>query len=206
MNERPILFSGPMVRAILDGRKTQTRRSAKLTDAGRVRAVGTRMNWHPEDPNAVLACPYGAPGDRLWVKETWACSVWRDALKPTELKTSDPIEYRADYTSTGLDPLERGRWRPSIFMRRWMSRITLEITDVRVERLQDISEEDAKAEGCDKEIEHEEILTQADYDCGYYTPAYYACGFERLWQSINGPDSWSANPWVWVVTFKRVEP
>jgi len=133
--ERPILFSGPMIRAILAGRKTQTRRVAKLTGAGRVKEAGSHRNWHLADPDAVKACPYGTPGDRLWVRETFCDTGCQRAV------------YRAD---TAVENWKYRIWRPSIYMPRWASRITLEITDVRLERLQDISEADAAAEGVEQ--------------------------------------------------------
>lgn len=187
--ERPILFSGPMVRALLEGRKTQTRRIVKRTDSGRVKAIGSARNWHLDDPLAVLACPYGQPGDRLWVRETFRlfdsheeCSCY-DACRCAGAH-GKPI-YRADHS-------DDSKWTPSIFMRREYSRITLEIGSVRVERLQDISEEDAKAEGIS-----EEWLKTAKGREGL-VPV-----FKELWESINGPGSWDANPRVWVVEFKR---
>ena len=167
MTERPILFNGPMVRAILDGRKTMTRRIVK---------AGTRDDWN--------ACPYGVIGDRLWVRETWRCFGGREY----EYQQHQPsIIYRADDGPTHNE----GGWRPSIFMPRWASRITLEITGVRVERLQDISEADAEAEGCTGDH-------RADRDSDA------AQEFRSLWNQINGKRaSWDSNPWVWVVEFRR---
>lgn len=167
-----------MVRAILAGRKTQTRRIVKPLHMATVDA---------EQFPILAMCPHGRPGDRLWVKETWGAlphmmgGVQRETLR-----------YRAD----GEYQNERGtwRWRPSIHMPRWASRITLEITDVRVERLQDISEADAKAEG----------VSMPD---GTPTPPdfwSYQQEFRHLWEQINGPGSWDANPFVWVVTFRRI--
>nr|WP_319802623.1 hypothetical protein [Marinobacter sp. EN3] len=152
-----------------------------------------------ESDKRYFSCPYGRPGDRLWVRETFqgplvsydrAQEFYEDRLK---FESPEYCEYRAD---GGPDPVfvdaddeERHGWKPSIHMPRWASRINLEITGVRVERLQDISEQDAKAEG----VEPAQCC-----DAHYH-------GFSKLWQSINGPDSWDANPWVWVVEFKRVE-
>jgi hypothetical protein len=202
MKERPILFSGPMVRAILDGSKTQTRRVAKP-----VRRYEHNNICRPdlvEDPYAVWwhgvsenvgcfqICPYGTPGDRLWVRETWAAFT-----QPThEYGESDLVEgpiaeavethgplayvYRADGNSLP------DRWRPSIFMPRAASRILLEITDVRVQRLQEISDEDARAEG---------------YDRSHAFPREW---FALLWERIHGPGSWHVNPWVWAITFQRL--
>jgi len=168
MKERPILFSGPMVRAILEGRKTQTRRIVKpqpLRDRG---VMAFNDGEHPQ-----MRCPYGKPGDRLWVRETWCPDV-------------EPYTFR--YKADGDEPLER--WRPSIHIPRWASRITLEVVSVRVERLQNISEDDALAEGITLVERGTSPVDQ----------------FNKLWESINGPGSWEANPWVWVVEFKRIEP
>lgn len=189
MKERPILFSAPMIRAILNGTKTQTRRVAKLTANGHVKEPGGHRRWHTADFDARLACPYGQPGDRLWVRETWAHDDEDNALF-----------YRADVGQGGdaddwernrLDGAPRYRWRPSIHMPRTASRITLEITSVRVERLQDISRGDAMAEGCP-------FPNMAKGD----DPRQW---FRGLWESINGPESWQADPLVWVVEFKRLE-
>jgi len=182
MKERPILMSAEMVRALLAGRKTQTRRLVKLMDTGRVKLPGSHRNWHLEDPNVVKACPYGLPGDRLWVKETF-------------LPKKSGIIYRAD-----LDPVEAagiggmyGGWKPSIFMPRKASRLTLEIKTLRVERLQDISEADAKAEG----IQCPGCQSGEHIACTDLVKAY-----RKLWESLNGTDSWKANPWVWVIEFQ----
>lgn len=209
MKERPILFSGPMVRALLAGTKTQTRRVAKGF-AGR------------DDLDAILhrypnqnGCPYGQPGDRLWVREAFRFPASLDHLSPSVCgdKALDagyrtpwaPTQFEADGSRTGEwrgfdTPPEKtkpGKLRPGIHMPRWASRILLEITGVRVERLQDINETDAAAEG---------VATWAP---GALSPdslnADPSDQFRWLWSSINGPDSWSANPWVWVVEFKRVQ-
>ena len=176
MSERPILFSAPMVRAILDGSKTMTRRVCKLTP-----------------PSATCPpCPYGHPGDLLWVRETWATSKSLDHVKPSDLAAGAPIEYAADrcLTISGGKLPDRGKWRPSIFMMPWMSRITLEVVSVRVERVDDISPSDCRAEGVG-------IMLN---DLG----ARYAFG--SLWNEINGKRGygWSVNPWVWVVEFRRI--
>jgi hypothetical protein len=176
--ERPILFSGEMVRAILDGRKTQTRRvvKPKPDDSGL---------WNNDK------CPYGKPGDRLWVRETFFVDGPR-------------IQYRADHHGAPKETI----WKPSIFMPRHASRILLEIADVRCERLRDISEADAIAEGVasfrpvpgdgDPETLYANYMNKGRLS---YRKAYFS--FMTLWQSINGPESWNANPWVWVITFKR---
>jgi len=198
--ERPILFSGPMVRAILDGRKTQTRRAVKFVQFDRSdtpgydwhfrgTAKGTKKSslWQDMRHKEILRlCPYGQSGDRLWVRET-------------HCKYGSRYIYRADYgTHTPISDGIGGPWKPSIHMPRVASRITLEIAGVRVERLNEISEIDAIAEGCGINSEGE-FLNHVE--CGITRVQR----FKELWQSINGPDSWDANPWVWVVEFKRVE-
>ena len=275
MKERPILFSGPMVRAILDGSKTQTRRVVKRQGD---------MEFDPADPHygpywlayaagdldgedAKVRCPYGVPGDRewrtghitapgwycvrglldesiggdtravwvnpegftwgfdqnddpesigldtnitpenvqwkrpgqrLWVRETWAVQHEYDAAAPSEIGASARWHYAATEDLGGL------RKRPSIFLPRRGSRILLEITDVRVQRLQEISEEDARAEG----VSDGGCLNCGNPEpCGCGNPQPDARdGFAWLWESINGPDSWDANPWVWAITFQRLEP
>jgi hypothetical protein len=179
MKERGILFSGPMVRAILEGRKTMTRRVVKPQP----------VDIHGSAFMKTIKCPYGKPGDRIWVRETFR----REDL-------GEKVWYRADWNEKDAKELfidQSGGWKPSIFMPRWASRITLEITNVRVERLQGISQDDAKVEGADG----------IDWGHGrdYGGPPDYIGGFKRLWESINGPGSWTANPWVWVVEFRRVE-
>lgn len=186
MKERPIIFSAPMVRAILSGAKTQTRRVGKVrchsiceNDDGKLWPWSEDVElaedfWHP--------CPFGEPRDKLWVRETWGAlphmlgGFQRESLR-----------YRAD----GEYQNEHGtwRWRPSIHMPRWASRITLEITDVRVERLQEISEADAVAEGC-KPIRPGRSAVEK---------------FRLVWERIHGGGSWEKNPWVWVIEFKKLE-
>jgi len=192
MKERPILFSGPMVRAILDGSKTQTRRIAKEFNE-MPNLDGILRRFPNIDVPVQKGCPYGTPGDRLWVRETWAHE--RDG---TGCPDDTGVLYRA--TDPGWDDEGTGlRWRPSIFMSRASSRILLEITDVRVQRLQEISEEDARAEGV--------TPTMPIYgDCGGFEHQGHRDSFIRLWESINGPNSWHANPWVWAITFRRLEP
>lgn len=194
MTERPIIFSAPMIRALLDGRKTQTRRVVK----------GVPLEWFGSGftPEYVALadnslCPYGQPGDQLWVRETW------------HPETSDPdarAAYRAD---CDYDTSDCG-WRPSIHMPRWASRILLRVTDVRVERLQAISEADAIAEGISElPLQKQEPgawwcadpLGNSSLHCR--TPRAAFC---RLWESIYGAGSWDANPWVWVIKFERVKP
>lgn len=232
MKERPILFSAPMVRAVLDGRKTVTRRPVKglKTDNPVTTAAdATPMTCCWDYGGPVIRCPYGQPGDRLWVRETWYCDhseVMRGPyLKPDDL---DIGEARADgtlvYSADGLTPYEADQpvWKPSIHMPRWACRILLEITDVRVERLQDISEAQAQAEGIIP-------VPKTTEDSHQFWRNYHLSGdgtfcvrtpkesFKSLWCHVAGgsfpkgeaaykasPHSWDANPWVWVVEFKRV--
>ena len=223
IKERPILFSAPMVRAILDGSKTQTRRVVK----------GWQLEWLqpgqftpeylalPEND----ACPYGQPGERLWVREAWgyidpdctgedydepegpAPKTFCDKLLQNGHPLRDfwrrRVTYRASWHDPkyGIGPDAPKRWRPSIHMPRWASRITLEITGVRVERLQDISEADAQAEGIGEFLGGWACLTDDAPQQAGNTPQE---GYRHLWEQINGPDSWAANPWVWVVEFRRI--
>jgi hypothetical protein len=209
VKERPILFSGSMVRAILAGTKTQTRRAMrdqpwKLPHFNRgalsIRVRGTVYQaFNPQFPP--VRCTYGQPGDRLWVREAF---IHEPADYCWEASVSIPCRpaftvYRADHEG---DTRGAG-WKPSIHMPRWASRITLEVTSVRVERLQGISADDAKAEGISEFIggwwcEHDD----AEQIAGM-TPQE---GYRHLWERINGPGSWDANPWVWVVSFRRIEP
>ncbi|UYW75572.1 hypothetical protein OFY05_11420 [Pseudocitrobacter faecalis] len=178
MKERGMIFNGEMVRAILNGRKTQTRRTVKLPHIDRdamCELSGNELSGELSAGN-YRNSPHGKPGDRIWVRETFGdCGV--------------RLVYRAD-TFDGAR-CKVNRWTPSIHMPRWASRILLEITDVRVERLNDISECDAKAEG-------------APTECTLIGDKHYP-GFRSLWKSIYGDDSWQANPWVWVIEFKRIE-
>jgi hypothetical protein len=248
IKERPILFSAPMVRAILEGRKTVTRREVKKRAALDCLAAGFEPAFLALAGNADL-CPYGKPGDRLWVRESWwQAGDWQptypeddtgawfggrrvfyaaDGTPPNEPNHSYPSGLQNGSYSAAA-PNKVWRHRPSIHMNRWASRIQLEITGVRVERLKDVSDEQAKAEGCfftdygkqcfhggtgwkdvgdcpavaghqqregwmwDKTTSHEQCLGSARH------------AFGNLWNSVNGPDAWDTNPWVWVVEFKRV--
>lgn len=213
----PILFSGAMVRAILEGRKTQTRRVIKPQPAivtGRD-GVTPVMRWRDRIDTPLVVgpdclrryCPYGAPGDRLWVRETWAASLDSDG------DMQEPIIYRATYDESLYGPLVprfdarateiwdtvgNTGWRPSIHMPRAYSRITLEVTGVRVERVQDITLEDARREGCE----------EPDWPRYYKGELVFDAreAFQHLWNDINGPRGygWQVNPWVWVVEFKRM--
>jgi hypothetical protein len=188
--ERPILFKGEMVRAILDGQKTQTRRIAKEFDG--FQNMDKLLARFPNQEG----CPYGKPGDRLWVRETWAVSNIYDKLAPSAIckdlpKGPNHAPTKVLYPST--DRISEGiKLRQSIFMPRWASRILLEVTDIRVERLNAISDADALAEGCSSD-------SMLSGDC-------LASVYARLWESINGEGSWEANPWVWVIGFRRVQP
>lgn len=212
MKERGMIFNGEMVRAILDGRKTQTRRIMKNQPAGDypetpalIRNVGTGFQWHGlYGESSIFNCPLGSIGERIWVRETYQGPLFDYEQMESYLEDSSKFEkpdfcvYRADGNPApefydADDNLHCG-WRPSIHMSRWASRITLEITDVRVERLNAISEEDAQAEG----------VQPACYEI---TPpeAAYRVSFGEVWRGIYGEESWAANPWVWVIEFKRVE-
>lgn len=234
IKERPILFSAPMVRAILEGRKTHTRRVVKpqpnsshwesipgykLSVSKQAIDQNGRVSYRfyhtiPQNPDPDIAgdvfCQYGKPGDILWVRETWA--------KPY---VNVPAVYRADYNGAGIL-----KWNPSIHMPRRLSRINLEITDILIERLNNISEDDANSEGCP-----ECPVCQVTGDCGQWgrgaidDPLSNAAGgrpwrdcrgpcdgktgkewFKDLWDSINSKKyPWESNPWVWVIKFKFIQ-
>lgn len=226
--ERPILFNGAMVRAILEGRKTVTRRPVKggqiptecpdeKDPAFRCSAIGQRDRRYGFNVFGATEgecakqlaeygrCPYGLPGDRLWVRETWYCDHFEvlsgPYLKPDDLNVSEAREYGAlVYAADGLTPYEAEQpvWKPSIHMPRWASRIQLEITAVRVERLQDITYEQAAAEGIHR---HNRMWSATDE--GSACHKYPEPAFRDLWLSTGG--DWDANPWVWVVEFKRID-
>ncbi|MED5026609.1 hypothetical protein [Pseudomonas aeruginosa] len=193
MKERPILFNDQMVRAILDGRKTVTRRVMKPQPdfLGSMVDPNTPFKTLDAGLHARITCPYGEPGDRLWVREAWAQINVAQAPGETWVVYRE-CDNRTDYG---------GPWKPSIHMRRRDSRILLEITSVRVERLQDISEKQALAEGV--ELEGEGVCFAGAPGTASDTPEE---SFKLLWELINGAGSWKANPWVWVVEFKRVTP
>lgn len=259
MRERPILFSSPMVRAILDGRKTQTRRIVKPQPPAICETVYAPYKNEPNNFIGLNAdaqqiwfgsCPYGQPGDRLWVRENWKIGAWDETLqsvacdyiadgfirdewiqvKDAEKKpkpgsifaprtTFERLQQQSltDAKQAGIVPDENGRvkWekscspcriRPSIHMPRWASRILLEIVSVRVERLQEISREDAAAEGICHMAETNDKSIHPD-GCTVIQRHYWPeQNYQRLWESINGPGSCDANPWVWVIEFKRVKP
>jgi hypothetical protein len=216
MRELPILFSGPMVRALLDGSKTQTRRVVKQSHI-----TSTQYRRHEDErlwAHDTYRCPHGQPGDRLWIRETWQHS--NHPLGPFDVDCD--VFYRADYLDDPLGPdLERSpdgirrQWRPSIHMPRAASRTTLEVTGVRVERLQDISAADAISEGIeyrDSFIAGERCRAWRSYAA---SDSWFPEGrdsapvfsFRSLWDSLATPSTnWVANPWVWVVDFAKVEP
>ncbi len=196
MKERPVIFNSEMVRAILDGRKTQTRRViANVSHDNCIplqKPTKTKdgIYTHVMDAPGHGLCPFGQVGDRLWVRETFAAfdADWKHPGKPHDLKDGPwpNVVYPASVAK-----IPDGTCRPSIHMPRWASRITLEITAVRVERLNNISDGDAISEGC----------SAADMKSGDCVADVFA----RLWASIYGVDSWNANPWVWAISFRRVK-
>ena len=208
MRERPILFSAPMVRAILDGRKTQNRRFVKIPSIVRSEDGDndlTSIDWcpnhesgpswcawmteYPEEGSVPLKCPYGIPGDRLWVREAFSYEEGDEIPESVLFQASH--QHLADELEAKQGIIVN--WRPSIHMPRWASRITLEIVDVRVEHLQQITEADAEDEGV------EPLLIPPDG--GSYP---YIEGFRELFNSIYGPGAWNSNPWVWVIEFRRL--
>ncbi|HFU0589889.1 TPA: hypothetical protein ACGTT9_004122 [Escherichia coli] len=197
VKERGMIFNDEMVRVILGGNKTQTRRIVEEKFYGR--AVAAEL--------LAKHCPYGQPGDRIWVRETY-----RVHGKATDVAT---LVYRASVRNSWTEQTHRvpvevcnkpvsEKWTPSIHMPRWASRILLEITNVRVERLNDISECDARDEG----VPPAGSLLP-DHPGTFLTPkgdfAMAKVAFQRLWESIYGEESWNANPWVWVIEFKRIQ-
>ena len=200
MREIPILFSTPMVQAILDGRKTMTRRIIKPQPLW-VAEPSIPFKTEDADPKGIIKCPYGEPGDRLWVRETWADNI---------PGCPNGITYRADHIDPkGDGPANPIKWKPSIYMPKEIARIWLEVTNVRVERLQEITEEDARREGfepipCD-------CSNRGAFGCtdcmntGVTEPAMLE--FIDTWDSIYSKRGygWDTNPWVWVIEFKAVE-
>lgn len=238
MKERPILFSGAMVRAILDGRKTQTRRVIKPQPfldtmgnacwngwnygqtASKVPRFDAIASPIPTSRTGKVLCPYGKPGDRFWVREAWRVGKPHDQTPPRDVLPSAlandkgvTVLYEAGgwrsigpagreepvYANDAPMPVWAGKRRPSMFMPRGMSRITLGITGVRVERLNDCNREDAIAGG---------IAPELDGWVDYSNPSCQMCldpvdSYRTLWDSINGAGAWHANPWVWVIEFRR---
>lgn len=180
MKERPILMKAEMVRATLDGSKTQTRRLVKFQEHGCLTGDCPHSKQSECEATLLAECPYGRPGDRLWVKETFfPTDPW------VAFKDGTQMHRDGSYYKGNGKPIGPVKWKPSIFMPRWASRIDLEITAVRVERLQSISEEDAENEGCKRP---------------------FCSDYKTLWESINGWGSWAQNPYVWVITFRRIKP
>ncbi|ELT5702613.1 TPA: hypothetical protein NPN40_001094 [Klebsiella pneumoniae] len=215
MSERGMIFNAEMVRALLDGRKTQTRRPIKwkqtrFTEIGE-REDGSKWPWSEDAEHACdfwHPCPFGAVGDRIWVREAFrvhsrATDVATLVYKASE-RNSWTEQTRRVPVAVCNKPATPEKWTPSLHMPRWASRILLEITDVRVERLNAISEEDATAEG----VPPAGSLLP-DYPGTFLTPkgdfATAKVAFQRLWESIYGEESWKANGWVWVISFKRIE-
>ena len=218
MKERPILFSAPMVRALLAGTKTQTRRAVSRGNSVLDWDGNSLAKWGGLDLSIATAFnriyPRWRPGDRLWVKETFGLHAhldftdWhRGSIRgeiEDDIRERFAVAYRADHYDK-----DHAAWRPSIFMPRWASRITLEITDVWVQRLRDISEADAIAEGVEASsppdlLRYRDYLPEKEAIRSSWT--YARDSFLSLWESINGTASLAADPWVWALTFKRVTP
>jgi hypothetical protein len=216
--EKPAIFCGSMVRAILEDRKTMTRRVIQPPPSGTENFPPNQFcdSWYfrdayyacPEnDIGRYVKCPYGVPGTRLWVRETWAAFNTGYYDRPEM-----GVFYRADGEQERID---RGRWRPSIHMPRWASRLTLEVCEVRVERLQSISAEDARAEGIREVTKDGQVKKYCVYDRGDMSSTPWAemardpvSAYRLLWDSINGKRSgcsWADNPWVWKVSFRRLD-
>lgn len=196
MSAKPILFSGPMVRALLEGRKTQTRRVLKPQPHAGLRHSVFVPSGVEDGHGREIKVRY-QPGDVLWVRETWAVAACSDGLAPANLsprfhQLDGGVWYPADDTVPAASVSKRGKTRVSIHMPRWASRLTLEVKSVKVERLQDISEADAVREGCTFEA-----LKRGDVPAGA-DPKH---SFLQLWDSINGAGAWSVNPWVVALTF-----
>lgn len=207
MKTRPILFSAPMVRAILEGRKTQTRRVVKyfepVDDFSEHIYPGEFVPWRCGEPQHSIHCPYGVPGERLWVRETFSYSTaWPKVAKWGSVNVfSDPALW---YWADGNPP--SGDWskaKPSIHMPRWASRITLQIIDVRAERLRSISNADAEAEGPPKLTTKLSVYPGTGAAKVERELDAVSC-FAHLWDDINGEGSWNSNPWVWIIEFARV--
>jgi hypothetical protein len=224
MKERPILFTPGNYQAILDGSKTQTRRIVKpepVRVSGGVPYRNSTASLHGAPGSAIYRCPYGQRGDRLWVRETWQVDAprngtWADTQFygckgsplsdiPARYRAPEHCLFRASWTGTTII------WRPSIFMPKWAARLWLEITDVRVERLQETSEEDCLAEGIVKcTVTKGRVRGDPDYDMFALEPGDH-CRWEmtpqtvyrKLWESINGDGSWDVNPFVWAISFRR---
>jgi len=196
MNVRPIMFRTSMVQALIEGRKTQTRRIVK-----------PQPNDKPQEPEFLSACRYGRPGDLLWVRETFC-------------ESPDGPIYRASKEEAGqLEPADRIVWKPSIFMPRALSRLTLRITDVRVQRVQDLSANEVFAEGvqipCDADTGRPLMQISGKHAPSSYLPNppypgdipehdFVLAHWGALWGSVNGRDKWNENPWLWALTFEVI--
>ena len=231
VREHPLSLNSAMVQAVLDGRKTQTRLIVKMTDFGKPapgpcnhtqRVFESDGKFYQQDcfippcalpilgPRHEISCPYGIPGDRLWVRETW-CELrvghFNELGLPRDLlvtRYDDPrrngAAYRANCSAEGeeIRASYGYRWKHSIHMPRWASRLTLEIVNVRVERLHDLSEADALDEGCDINLLPDGAGEGGEFTC----PTEW---FMNLWNTKYGSKAWDDNPWVWVIDFKRTE-
>lgn len=207
----PIIFSGPMVRALLDGRKTQTRRLAwgksrpmpKAMPRGNLKMSipGFKVNGGTYSP----ASPWQKvkPGDRLWVRENWRAEARFDFTPPNRIATSAPIYYEAGGGGEEAIPECAGNQRPSIHMPRWASRLTLSVEAVKVERLQDISERDAIREGLINKADHTFPIWTAGEGFGEHVE-FPRDAFRELWESLHGADSWTANPEVCALSFRCI--
>lgn len=217
MSERPIIFSAPMVRAILDGRKTQTRRvmnpqpvpdphatGKHWWECAAVRSMVEVEDWmqDPRDPSqCYFFCPYGRPSDRLWVREAWRCHGGREYEYQ---RNRNAVIYRAD--DDGSTRYDRTHdWRNALFMPRWASRLLLEVVSVRVERVQEITPHDVIDEGFDDPSWWREFRNSDGRELIREDSALIA--FEDTWNDLNAKRGygWASNPWVWVIEFRRVE-
>ncbi|CAY73975.1 hypothetical protein EPYR_01595 [Erwinia pyrifoliae DSM 12163] len=218
MKERPILFSHQRVRALLSGQQRQTRRIMKSQplEPGQDNhegCYGIDVLGNHLQGNRVLSldnlshhCPYGQPGDRLWVRETWrgpivpAEDIVRYQQSPSQFKKADYCQYQADSSIYSADDQEQlGGWQAGIHMPRWASRIDLLITDIRVEKIQDISDDDVMAEGVQVETHFLNNFFTLQSEAGSAKDAY-----RKQWVTLYGCNSWEANPWVWVIEFKPI--
>lgn len=221
MADLPVPFTAPMVRAIIEGRKTQTRRGnhlnrlrrfGNITEFSRSSTLGyawhfrdKEMRWHELTHQELLKVLPWHVGDRLYVREAWRSDTRNDGIKPSDIKTTEPIWYEADIRNKNVSmfSIRSSRLRPGMFMPRWASRITLEVTDVRVERLQDIREADALAEGIvnfPPGSKHWGVEIEKN-DFGIVQPSPIEA-YAWLWDHINGEGAWDKNPWVSAYTFK----
>lgn len=217
MKFHPILFSTPLVQAIQEGRKTMTRRLRGLEKINNYPGQWAYLFWKPTKEHLFynqknagnklsIKCPYGKVGDVLWVRETYHVNDGSGKFPDIEKKW---YNYKADHLGLNPGPMwpPFDKWKPSIFMPKAACRIFLEITNVRVERLQDISERDAIKEGVKKYYDTEffycDYNTIDENHCDWKGNAY--ASFASLWESINGKESWEANPFVWVISFEKID-